>query len=62
VTGKGFQQASAYLPLLFNTRKGSAALLGFLRETEIATARWLVEAGALEEPTSTTQLKIKDNK
>jgi hypothetical protein len=35
------------LPLLFNTTKGSAALLGFLLETKIATARRLVAAGAL---------------
>jgi len=32
---------------LFNTRKGSAALLGYLKETEIATATWLLAAGAL---------------
>ena len=35
------------LPLLFRTARGSAALLGFLKETEIATARWLLAAGAL---------------
>jgi ribonuclease HI len=35
------------LLLLFNISKGSAALLGFLQETEIATARWLVAAGTL---------------
>ena len=32
---------------LFNTRKGSAAMLGYLKETEIATATWLLAAGAL---------------
>jgi ribonuclease HI len=35
------------LQQLFNTKKGSAALLGFLQDTEIATARWLLAAGAL---------------
>jgi hypothetical protein len=35
------------LPLLFNTTKVSAALLGFLKETKIATARWLLAARAL---------------
>jgi len=32
---------------LFNTVKGRTALQGFLKETEIATARWLLAAGAL---------------
>ena len=35
------------LQQLFSTAKGSAALIDFLRETEIATARWLLAAGAL---------------
>ena len=35
------------LQQLFNTAKGSTALLSFLKETEIATARWLLAAGAL---------------
>ena len=35
------------LQLLFNTAKGSAALVGFLEKTEIATAKWLLAAGAL---------------
>jgi ribonuclease HI len=35
------------LPLLFNTTKGSTALLDFLKKTQIATARWLLAAGAL---------------
>jgi hypothetical protein len=35
------------LQLLFSTAKESAALIGFLKETEIATARWLLAAGAL---------------
>jgi hypothetical protein len=44
---KGLNKPQLTLPLLFNTSKGSAALLGFLKESEIATARWLVAAGAL---------------
>jgi len=35
------------LNTLFNTVKGRTALQGFLKETEIATARWLLAAGAL---------------
>jgi hypothetical protein len=35
------------LQLLFTTAKGSAALVAFLKETKIATASWLLAAGAL---------------
>jgi hypothetical protein len=35
------------LELLFITAKGSAALIAFLGKTEIATASWLLAAGAL---------------
>ena len=35
------------LQQLFSTTKGSAALIDFLKKTEIATARWLLAAGAL---------------
>jgi hypothetical protein len=35
------------LQLLFITAKGSAALVAFLEKTKIATARWLLAAGAL---------------
>ena len=35
------------LQQLFSTAKGSAALIDFLKQTEIATARWLLAAGAL---------------
>jgi hypothetical protein len=35
------------LLLFFTTTKRSAALLSFLKETEIARARWLLAAGAL---------------
>jgi ribonuclease HI len=35
------------LQLLFNTAKGSAALVAFLGKTKIATASWLLAAGAL---------------
>jgi ribonuclease HI len=35
------------LQLLFNTAKGSAALVAFLEKTKIATANWLLAAGAL---------------
>jgi hypothetical protein len=35
------------LQLLFNTAKGSAALVAFLKKTKIATANWLLAAGAL---------------
>ena len=35
------------LQQLFSTAKGSAALIDFLKETEIATAKWLLAAGAL---------------
>ena len=35
------------LQQLFSTAKGSATLIDFLKETEIATARWLLAAGAL---------------
>jgi hypothetical protein len=47
VLAKALQKPRPILPLLFNTTKGSAALLGFLEDTEIATARWLLAAGAL---------------
>jgi hypothetical protein len=33
--------------LLFTTAKGSAALVAFLKQTKIATASWLLAAGAL---------------
>jgi hypothetical protein len=36
---KALHKPRLTLPLLLNTSKGSAALLGFLKETEIATAR-----------------------
>jgi hypothetical protein len=35
------------LQLLFTTAKGSAALVAFLKKTKIATASWLLAAGAL---------------
>jgi hypothetical protein len=35
------------LQLLFTTAKGSAALVAFLKQTKIATASWLLAAGAL---------------
>ena len=35
------------LQQLFTTAKGSAALLAFLEKTNIATASWLLAAGAL---------------
>ena len=35
------------LQLLFITAKGSAALVAFLEKTKIATASWLLAAGAL---------------
>jgi bacteriorhodopsin len=35
------------LQLLFITAKGSAALVAFLAKTKIATASWLLAAGAL---------------
>jgi hypothetical protein len=36
---KALHKPQLTLPLLFNTSKGSASLLGFLQETEIPTAR-----------------------
>jgi hypothetical protein len=44
---KALHKPQLILPLLLNTSNGSAALLGFLQETKIAIARWLVAAGAL---------------
>jgi hypothetical protein len=35
------------LQQLFTTAKGSAAMLAFLEKTKIATASWLLAAGAL---------------
>jgi hypothetical protein len=35
------------LHLLFTTARGSAALVAFLEKTKIATAIWLLAAGAL---------------
>jgi hypothetical protein len=35
------------LSKLFNTVKGRTALQRFLKDTEIATAKWLLAAGAL---------------
>jgi hypothetical protein len=34
------------LRLLFTTAKGSAALVAFLEKTKIATASWVLAAGA----------------
>jgi hypothetical protein len=35
------------LQLLFTTAKGNAALVAFLEKTKIATAIWLLAAGAI---------------
>ena len=47
VLAKALHKPRLTLSLLFNTTKGSAALLGFLKDTKIVTARWLLAAGAL---------------
>jgi hypothetical protein len=54
VLAKALHKSRLILPILSNNNKGSAALLGFLKDTEIATARWLLAAGAFQEPTTTT--------
>jgi hypothetical protein len=47
VLAKALHRPWLTLSLLFNTTKERAALVGFLKETKIAIARWLVPAGAL---------------
>jgi hypothetical protein len=44
---KALHKLRLILSLLFNTTKESAVLLDFLKDTEIATARWLLAAGVL---------------
>ena len=44
---KSLNTPTLTLQQLFTTAKGSAALLAFLEKTNIATASWLLAAGAL---------------
>jgi hypothetical protein len=59
VLAKAFYKPRLILPILFYTTKGSAALLSFLKDTQMATFRWLLAVGALQEPTTTTRLQTQ---